>query len=312
MVSHPVLDHTGGTSSCVAMHEVQACADALPDTTVFDDEALAYGTNTQEGYHPVTYDQELSLEESYDTMEQTHNVVRSEAMAQPVAARRRTSSTRSNTPYSPGKVSKRAQASSTRSGLPGKPRRKRKSECNAASHRAFPCPFTPYGCNSSFGSKNEWKRHVATQHMQLESWRCDQCPVNKTNTHNDFNRKDLFIQHVRRMHCTSASKTASGQPKSGKRGQDVDADEQALIELSRSCLRRLRSPPEESGCLFCPNVFQSWDVRMEHIGRHMESARKDNKSELLRHGNWLQDKATESWLIREGLVLRKGKDIFLA
>lgn len=38
--------------------------------------------------------------------------------------------------------------------------------------------------------------------MRLGFWRCDQCPDVHCKP-NDFNRKDLFIQHVRRMHPVS-------------------------------------------------------------------------------------------------------------
>ena len=70
----------------------------------------------------------------------------------------------------------------------------------AAAHtRPFPCAFAFAGCNSTFGSKNEWKRHIASQHLCLQYYRCSQCPqsVNEGKG-NEFNRKDLFTQHLRR------------------------------------------------------------------------------------------------------------------
>ncbi|EZF70942.1 hypothetical protein H105_06858 [Trichophyton soudanense CBS 452.61] len=45
----------------------------------------------------------------------------------------------------------------------------------SAADRIFTCVFAPYGCTSSFASKNEWKRHVLSQHLQLGFYRCDQC-----------------------------------------------------------------------------------------------------------------------------------------
>ncbi|OBW66215.1 MAG: Hemerythrin HHE cation binding domain protein [Aureobasidium pullulans] len=70
---------------------------------------------------------------------------------------------------------------------------------------AYPCPFLPYGCPATFSSKNEWKRHLNTQHLSLSTYRCDLCiprpssPSSSSPTQsNDFNRKDLFIQHLRR------------------------------------------------------------------------------------------------------------------
>jgi hypothetical protein len=109
------------------------------------------------------------------------------------------------------------------------------NEHNREPLRSFPCPLAPYGCTASFGAKNEWKRHAATQHFRLGFWRCDLCPPetktlnshksNNSNnrkpnpTYNDFNRKDLFIQHVRRMHSDSiplAGTTATTSSKSNK------------------------------------------------------------------------------------------------
>ena len=40
----------------------------------------------------------------------------------------------------------------------------------AAAHtRPFPCAFSFAGCNSTFGSKNEWKRHISSQHLWFNS-----------------------------------------------------------------------------------------------------------------------------------------------
>ena len=36
-----------------------------------------------------------------------------------------------------------------------------------------------------------------TQHFRMGFWRCDQC-TDSPDRPNDFNRKDLFVQHVRR------------------------------------------------------------------------------------------------------------------
>ena len=41
--------------------------------------------------------------------------------------------------------------------------------------RPFPCCFAQFNCHASFTSKNEWKRHISTKHIQLGFWRCDMC-----------------------------------------------------------------------------------------------------------------------------------------
>jgi hypothetical protein len=65
--------------------------------------------------------------------------------------------------------------------------------------RPFHCDFTFAGCQQTFASKNEWKQHINSQHTQPYYWRCDfpSCIDRKTAT---SNRKDLFGQHLKRMH----------------------------------------------------------------------------------------------------------------
>lgn len=172
------------------------------------------------------------------------------------------------------------------------------------SSRAFTCPFTVYGCTSTFGSKNEWKRHINTAHMRLGFWRCDIAPCDLSERKpNDFNRKDLFIQHVRRMH--SGEKDPNAPPLS-KSAAAKDPEEQALNAAAARCYRHIRSTPEQSGCLFCDAKFSgegSWDERLEHVGRHMENAKKEN-DELVGPERWLKDYAMEDWLAREGLIIK--------
>ncbi|KAJ2977208.1 hypothetical protein NUW58_g7882 [Xylaria curta] len=97
--------------------------------------------------------------------------------------------------------------------------------------RPFTCIFEFAGCRSTFASKNEWKRHCASQHIVLQYWVCQQdgCAQvsNRPNIPKKssgatrkradctrypiafasplpngtiFNRKDLYTQHLRRMH----------------------------------------------------------------------------------------------------------------
>ncbi|KAJ4306187.1 hypothetical protein N0V88_000983 [Collariella sp. IMI 366227] len=65
-------------------------------------------------------------------------------------------------------------------------------------NRPFNCVFDFAGCPSTFASKNEWKRHVATQHLLLNYYVCTDgaCatkpPPSSPCTGAIFNRKDLF------------------------------------------------------------------------------------------------------------------------
>ena len=217
---------------------------------------------------------------------------------------------------------------------------------NLTAHtRPFVCTFGPYGCPSRFGSKNEWKRHVSSQHVQLGIWRCDQgaCVPQPFSSHrrspssttgkrrgakasehddiivvgggggggpdsaagfNEFNRKDLFTQHLRRMHSPARSAPAA----------EVEAFEASLEETRQRCWIKTREPPQSSVCGYCcdgdgemggmknEGVFEgpdSWDERMEHVGRHLERG----------HGGreWREDVGLREWMVAEGLIVWEEK-----
>lgn len=171
--------------------------------------------------------------------------------------------------------------------------------------RQFPCPLAPYGCDSTFVSKNEWKRHVSTQHVKIGHWRCDLCPPSvdakddQTIYFNDFNRKDLFTQHLRRMHAASKLDSAHSR-------KEYPVNEDNLAEHQTRCRVQLRKPPQHSICLFCDKTFHgpaSWEERMEHIGRHLEKDGKDT-IDVLDSSSWNRDEELELYLLDEGLIVR--------
>ncbi|KAL8745447.1 MAG: hypothetical protein Q9190_002408 [Brigantiaea leucoxantha] len=206
-----------------------------------------------------------------------------------------------------------------------------------ASHtRPFVCTFRRYGCTSTFASKNEWKRHVSSQHLRLGIYRCDigACvpharPSNPQHhhhhrrtsssssaveaplySHNDFNRKDLFTQHLRRMHGPGSSASKTEQERFGRELEDI----------KRRCWKPLRETPRKTVCGFCASasassasasasasssssgglkkkeyVFEgsgSWDDRMEHVGRHLEKGDDDE----------VEDVGLREWMVAEGLL----------
>ena len=134
-----------------------------------------------------------------------------------------------------------------------------RSSLNAGSQKEtkFPCTFARYGCTSSFGSKNEWKRHVAIQHVQLGFYRCDVgvCNPENRDTHsrdsgyNDFNRKDLFTMHQRRMHSPWG---VTRQPTP----EEKESFEGGLDGVRQRCWRAKRQPPLRTTCGFCSRVFE--------------------------------------------------------
>lgn len=168
----------------------------------------------------------------------------------------------------------------------------------AAAHtRPFPCAFSFAGCLSTFGSKNEWKRHIASQHLCLTYYRCSSCPSSTADGKgNEFNRKDLFTQHLRRMHAPFAIKKAIA-----KGDSKLQTEWEAHVkEMQISCLVTRRQPPQRSACPKpdCQTVFEgagSWDEWTEHVGRHME------RGEAPRMG---VDRLLAKWALDEGIIER--------
>lgn len=205
-----------------------------------------------------------------------------------------------------------------------------------ASHtRPFICTFRRYGCPSTFGSKNEWKRHVSSQHLRLGIYRCDmdkcvpqeakpshrrksssasqadgRAGPGKAGSHNDFNRKDLFTQHVRRMHASAVAASGNG----------LDASEESLEVIRQRCWQPLRETPPRSVCGICPHVRTAppsaggagpdrsppsvwdgagtWDERMEHVGRHLEKGEGDGEED--------EDVGLREWMLAQGLLTPNG------
>lgn len=171
----------------------------------------------------------------------------------------------------------------------------------SAHTRTYVCAFAFAGCNSLFGSKNEWKRHVASQHLCLNYWECTQgacgsrarpsssSPSSASNKSSIFNRKDLFTQHLRRMHAPAAAK------KNTKKIPRWEAD---VSRLQAECLRIRRDAPEKIACGACGVSFEgdgAWDERMEHFARHAERGEPGDV-----------DGGLVDWAVREGVVRSVG------
>lgn len=168
----------------------------------------------------------------------------------------------------------------------------------AAAHtRPFPCAFAFAGCLSTFGSKNEWKRHISSQHLCLQFYRCSQCPSSAAEGKgNEFNRKDLFTQHLRRMHAPFAIKKSIA-----KGDSKLHNDWESHVKgMQISCLVTRREPPQHVACprADCNKEFEghiAWDEWTEHVGRHMEK------------GDGLQigvDTLLAKWALKEGIIER--------
>lgn len=178
--------------------------------------------------------------------------------------------------------------------------------------RPFPCTFAQYNCVAAFTSKNEWKRHISTKHIQLGFWRCDMCPPSPgidQPVYNDFNRKDLFTQHLRRMHGGVAPPTPGKDPQTPGSEQPPSTPQPSLTEdqiqeIQKRCYKQLRDPPPISNCVFCTRVFQgpnSWEERLEHVGGHLERDRK-NGVNTVDITTWREDPPLRDYLLMEGIV----------
>ncbi|KAI1121142.1 hypothetical protein F5Y10DRAFT_256947 [Nemania abortiva] len=166
--------------------------------------------------------------------------------------------------------------------------------------RPFTCIFDFAGCRSTFASKNEWKRHCASQHIVLQYWVCQQdgCAhvSNKPNALKKssggsrrrsncsrypstypsalpngtiFNRKDLYTQHLRRMHVPAHLKN-----KIKSKTPVPEWEDQQRVHQDKAIRTRCQLPTH----MLCPaanckvqfNGNNAWDDRMEHVAKHLE------------------------------------------
>jgi hypothetical protein len=148
--------------------------------------------------------------------------------------------------------------------------------------RPFICVFGFAGCVSTFASKNEWKRHVLSQHVLLSYWICTEptCTEAYKETRGAiFNRKDLYTQHVRRMHVPPAFR------KPLKTRKSVPEWDEQLRHMQEGALRHRCQLPNLLRCpaLGCNVEFSgtnAWDDRMEHAARHLEKAALGEEPEV--------------------------------
>lgn len=197
------------------------------------------------------------------------------------------------------KIIKPAHANNRRMSSTKLPKRRLPIKTCKKPSKQFPCTFSHYGCASIFQSKNEWKRHVSSQHLQLGFYRCDAGYCNpdvspgKGRNYNDFNRKDLFTQHHRRMHLPFTGKYENA---SQKQKDEFDASMEAVRER---CWVVRREKPAQASCGVCCREFigeNAWEERMEHVGKHFE------RGEGMDVDGVDEDEYLTQWAVGEGLV----------
>ncbi|KAM0552540.1 hypothetical protein ACHAPJ_007868 [Fusarium lateritium] len=176
---------------------------------------------------------------------------------------------------------------------------------NSIHKRPFICVFHFAGCDKVFANKNEWKRHVWAQHLNLNFWicttgACGHSPsqsrvVSTTPTHcRVFRRKDLFTQHIRRMHAPQ--EVVRADKKDRKFPAEWVAQEK---ELQEAALRQrcnlpvyMRCPAKGCGTVF-DNGPKTWDTRMEHVAVHLERAASNEEPPVVFGG--ANDQALTEW-----------------
>ncbi|PWW79280.1 hypothetical protein C7212DRAFT_355334 [Tuber magnatum] len=168
-----------------------------------------------------------------------------------------------------------------------------KKHMNQQHLRPFLCVLYFAGCAQTFGSKNEWKRHVYSQHLQISYWTCDDplCADRKA----IFNRKDLFGQHIKRMHPAPAG--------------SKDSTTAYMDRMIDRCRVERRKPPQNSRCGYCNQSFegpQSWDQRMEHVGQHYEK----NNYKGLSSDCWVRDEGLVDWALVHGIIEDTGNGTY--
>lgn len=336
----PLPSPAGGSSygfgtSCVALHEIQPLYDdggfaaEVPglglrseagefkhDSTLLDNlapEILAVDeTGTASPHYDSGYSFSSSDSDSEYTPSHSHKRGRGGAPVNSLARHKVTKRAPRVGKKHKRQNSKLTAAVAVKAGTKNTPM----SHGNDYQERVFSCPLGPYGCPAVFPFKNEWKRHFLFQHLCLRFWRCDLCDDHEASP-NDFNRKDLFTQHLRRMHvglkeshsshkpakASTASRARMNHQTSPPTPPTTEADDRRLDDARDRCLIPIREPPTEALCVLCDRPFEGKDCHeewLEHVGKHLlDSARRGADNAKI---PWERDSALRAWLIREHLI----------
>ncbi|KAK1918458.1 hypothetical protein P3342_001376 [Pyrenophora teres f. teres] len=157
--------------------------EATPEYTGYADSAIGHSVRDAQSVEPVDILDEPASDSDYSPSSSRSR------------KRRRSTASNSNssrTPKRRGHARKDSQTTSPTSSIKSEKKSRRASKGSRgvimdtntrdSDQRPFPCPLAAYGCTSNFPSKNEWKRHVSTQHIKLTYWRCDLCAPPSTQT----------------------------------------------------------------------------------------------------------------------------------
>jgi hypothetical protein len=174
----------------------------------------------------------------------------------------------------------------------------------ASAHtRPYVCVFSFAGCPATFASKNEWKRHVSSQHLNFTAYVCELGACGQPNLKSpgskggaEFNRKDLFTQHLKRMHVPKR-KAKTVDDKWEKQIKDLQI---SALKVKRHGPARLRCPMKECAVLF--EGANCWDERMEHVGKHLERAAATGERDIGAVVDQGRDHYLVDWSVKEHII----------
>ncbi|KAK6523410.1 hypothetical protein TWF281_001392 [Arthrobotrys megalospora] len=184
---------------------------------------------------------------------------------------------------------------------------KNRSELNTRKHietqhtKPYLCIFGFAGCQQRFGARNEWKRHIATQHLVLYKYVCDHSDcVEKNKAKTIFNRGDLFMKHHERMHSPANIYERSPDD------LELIAWKKEMKEAKRRC-ETLRTPPQRMTCGFCSIVFEdgdkTWMELIDHVCLHYQS-----NDESVKNSNGYKDDPDLIEWMKQHKLIKQGSD----
>ncbi|KAM3418206.1 hypothetical protein BST61_g4210 [Cercospora zeina] len=282
----------------VAMPDVQAIADESHDMALYpqsDHTAYPFDQRYQVSHAQAGDERSSNVWHSTDTRAYPEAQARAEQDGSVAFHHRRTQSAGADKTTS-GRVGRRPRLARSRTGYQQVTGSGPSSSQLDRQPNTFPCIFAVYGCERRFSSKNEWKRHIQTKHVITEDWWCQLCQPGAS-----FNRKDLFMQHILRMHSSKRESDAisRGGAKAKSEAQRRHEDTEA-----QRCYRTLRQPPGSSRCVVCKQAFRGpggWEQCLDHIGRHLDAAARGGNGNVLNPATWQRDHDLEDYLRNEGL-----------
>lgn len=172
--------------------------------------------------------------------------------------------------------------------------------------RPFICVFHFAGCEKTFAKKNEWKRHVLAQHLNLDYWLCTagicgyspnpspKSIAGKPTHCRVFRRKDLYTQHIRRMHSWPEVVNADKKDKNFPIEWIVQEKKYQEAALRQRCtLPSYMHCPAEGCMTVFDDGLRTWDSRMEHVAIHLERAANNEEPPVVFGG--ANDRALTDW-----------------